>query len=165
MFSTDYCCCLILEEKCHKMSIVSFFTMALPRFYICMNKQCKYFIKAFNSVIQLAVATVISILHLDTEQSDSFAWLHFNIFLQAKIAVNEWIKKYGWTGAYGRWSWSLLAFMSCEGKATGKVKKNGHLQILSILNKHQLYPLQMNYMYCHWVDLCMLWHGTESSSH
>lgn len=39
--------------------------------------------------------------------------------------------------------------MLCKRKQMGKVKKNGHLQILSILNEYQLYPLQMNYMFCH----------------
>lgn len=47
-------------------------------------------------------------------------------------------------------------FMLCKGKQTGKVKKNRHLQILSILNEYQFYPLQMNYKYCHQADLCML---------
>jgi len=47
-------------------------------------------------------------------------------------------------------------FMLCKKKQMGKVKKNGHLQILSILNEYQLYPLQMNYKFCHRADLCTL---------
>lgn len=33
-------------------------------------------------------------------------------------------------------------FILCKRKQMGKVKKNGHLQILSVLNEYQLYPLQ-----------------------
>ena len=73
--------------------------------------------------------------------------------------------KYDWTGVYRDNHGHYELFTLCKRKQMGKVKKNGHPQILSILNEYQLYPLQMNSKFCHWADLCMLWDGTEKSSH
>lgn len=160
MFSTDCCCCLVLEETCHKMSVISFFTVAWPWFDICISKQCKYFIEAFNSVIQLTVATVISSL-LQT-LSNLTALIASQCFAKSRGCCKGVDSKSSMIEQVCAGDDHVLdeVFILCKRKHMGKSEEKlacsnfVHIKWISIV------PTWINKL-CQWVDLCMLRDGTE----
>lgn len=102
-----------------------------------MSKLCKYFIKAFNSVIQLTVATVISSLLQILSSLTAFLiasqyLAKSNDFckgvdLKNKSVIEQVFRE----GEHGHYEVFILG----KRKQRGKMKKNGHLEMLSILNE------------------------------